>query len=345
MEITTLKRDGFEEIAACCDRASGLTALIAIHSTRLGPALGGIRMHPYAGEDAALEDVCRLAEAMTFKAAAAHLKLGGGKAVILGHPARDKTPGKLRAMGRFINTLGGRYLAAKDAGIVTEDLIEVARETRHVTGLPESMGGSGDPSPWTAKGILGGLEACLAVEFGDRSPAGRTVAVQGLGHVGYELARLLHERKAHLIVADPRGEVTAKAAAEFRARVTGVEEIYAAEADIFAPCALGGILNDETLGRLKCRIVAGGANNQLLDEKKHGGALFKKGILYAPDYIINAGGLINIYAREILKAPDPMPWIDKIGGHLERLFKNSRVRGLPPAEIALEETARLIEAG
>ncbi|MDP3921032.1 MAG: Glu/Leu/Phe/Val dehydrogenase dimerization domain-containing protein [Candidatus Omnitrophota bacterium] len=327
MKIEKIAKSGFEEILVCEDQASGLHAIIAVHNTRLGPALGGIRMHPYATTADALRDVTLLAQAMTYKSAASDLKLGGGKAVILGDPAADKSPERLYAMGRFINEFKGRYIAAKDLGITTEDLIAVAKETIYMTGLPETMGGSGDPSPWTAEGIFAGIRACFQFKLKQLNLAGVTVAIQGIGHVGLALARRLHSEGVKLIVSDTNPDLLKEVAEKLDAKAVPPDEIYDMPCEVFSPCAMGGIINDNTIKRLQCSIIAGGANNQLADMEKHDQLLRDQGILYAPDYIINAGGVINIYVKDILKEEDAMPWIRKISGHLLDVFERSAQSG------------------
>ncbi len=344
MELRILKQAGFEEVVLGFDPESGLRAIIAIHSTKLGPALGGIRMLPYADEEAALKDVLLLARAMSYKAAAAHLKLGGGKAVIIGDPVIRKTVPLLRAMGQFVNQLQGRYIAAKDAGITTDDLVEISKVTKYVTGLPKSMNGSGDPSPWTAIGILEGIRACVEEQMGRIRLQGLTAAIQGVGHVGFSLAELLHEKKVRLIISDTNVELLQRAQKNFNAEVVAPDEIYSVKADIFSPCALGGIINDETTPKLQCSIIAGGANNQLADETKHDEALLKRGILYAPDYIINAGGLINIYSRDILKEKDSLPRIQKIHDNLVGIFHVAREKKIGPAQAANQMTETFLDS-
>jgi leucine dehydrogenase len=282
----------YEQIVFCHDKATGLRAIIAIHDTTLGPALGGCRMYPYASEDEAIVDVLRLARGMTYKAAASGLNLGGGKSVIIGDP-QEKSEELLRSFGRYIETLGGRYIVAEDVGTSTEDMEYIRIETSHVVGVDVTHGGSGDPSPFTALGVLHGMRACAQEVFGSAALEGRTVAVQGLGHVGYRLCELLHEEGANLIVTDVREEVVESAVREFGAKPVEPDEILTLPCDILAPCALGAVVNDESLPELQCSIIAGSANNVLL-EARHGAALAERGILYAPDYVINAGGLINV---------------------------------------------------
>jgi leucine dehydrogenase len=285
--------DEFEEIVFFHDEPTRLRAIVAIHSTALGPALGGTRFFPYRSEEDALQDVLRLARGMTYKAAAAGLDLGGGKAVIVGDPRRIKSEELLRAYGRFIDTLQGRYITAEDVGTAGPDMDVIRRETRSVTGVSPAMGGSGDPSPVTAWGVFKGLIACAEEVWRSSSIAGKRIAVQGVGKVGYHLVKHLHDAGASIVVSDVDVDLVARAVMEFGVDTADPDKIHAEECDVFAPCALGGIIRDDTLPSLKCRVVAGSANNQL-DGPEHGEALRQAGILYAPDYVINAGGLINV---------------------------------------------------
>lgn len=293
-----MEKYDYEQLVMCQDRESGLKAIIAIHDTTLGPALGGTRMWPYVTEQEAITDALRLARGMTYKAAAAGLDLGGGKAVIIGDPRRDKTEVLLRSYGRFVDTLKGRYITAEDVGTCQQDMDIIHRETKHVTGIAPANGGSGDPSPFTALGVLHGMKAAAREAFGTESLAGVRIALQGVGHVGYHLCHLLKEEGADLVITDIHTSVAEEAAVEFGAETVGPDEIYGVQCDIFAPCALGAVINDTTLPRLKTRIIAGSANN-VLAEERHGEELHRMGILYVPDYIINAGGLINV-AEELL---------------------------------------------
>ncbi len=283
----------YEQLVFCHDKATGLRAIVAIHDTTLGPALGGCRMYPYATEEEAIVDVLRLARGMTYKAAASGLNLGGGKSVIIGDPERDKSEELFRSFGRYLETLGGRYIVAEDVGTSTEDMENIRIETSNVVGVDVTHGGSGDPSPFTALGVLQGMRACVEEVFGTPSLEGLTVAVQGLGHVGSNLCKLLDEDGANLIVTDINREAVERAVAAFGAKSVAPEEILAVPCDVFAPCALGAVVNDETLPGFRCAIIAGSANN-ILHEPRHGEALVERGILYAPDYVINAGGLINV---------------------------------------------------
>jgi leucine dehydrogenase len=284
-----------EEVVFFSDKESGLRAIVAIHDTTLGPALGGCRMYPYESSEQALNDVLRLSRGMTYKAAVAGLNLGGGKAVIIGDPKKHKNEILFRAFGRFVQGLGGRYITAEDVGTSVTDMEWVRMETKYVTGISRALGGSGDPSPVTALGTYRGMKACVEKVFGTQSLKGLRVAVQGLGHVGYYLVRHLHDEGAKLIVSDLDAERVKKVVNEFGAEFVDGDKIYSADADIFAPCALGAIVNDTTIPKFKFRIIAGAANNQLADEAKHGQMLIDKKIVYAPDYVINSGGLINVY--------------------------------------------------
>ena len=288
-----LAEHDYEELVFFHDDSAGLRGMVAIHDTTLGPALGGCRMYPYATEREAIVDVLRLARGMTYKAAAAGLDLGGGKSVIIGDPHTGKSDSLFRAFGRRLETLGGRYIATEDVGITTSDIACAALETDHVVGRNREQGGAGDPAPFTALGVVQGIRACLEEVYGSSSMEGRTIAVQGLGHVGYRLCGMLHNEGARLIVADVEGDVVLQTVREFGAVPVAPNEIVTAECDVFAPCALGAVVDDESLPRLRCSIIAGAANNVLL-EPRHGEALAERGILYAPDYIINAGGLINV---------------------------------------------------
>ena len=275
------------------DPVTGMKAIIAVHDSTLGPALGGTRMWNYASEDEALEDVLRLSKGMTYKAAVAGLKLGGGKAVIIGDARADKSEALLQAYGRFVDSLGGRYITAEDVGTSPADMEIIRGVTKHVVGISEGGNHDGDPSPATAWGIFHGLRAAVAHRLGKSDLKGVTVAIQGMGHVGFWLARYLHEAGAALMVTDIDAKALRKAKKEFGATVVEPDHIYTAKADVFAPCALGAILNDDTIPQLKAKVVAGSANNQLARER-HGTALRQRGILYAPDYVINAGGIIII---------------------------------------------------
>ncbi len=281
---------GHEQLVFCYDKSTGLRAIIAIHDTTLGPALGGLRMWQYEREEDAVTDVLRLSRGMTYKNSAMGLNLGGGKAVLWGDPRTDKSEELFRAFGKFVESLGGRYITAEDVGTTVEDLNYILMETDHAAGRAEL---SGDPSPVTAYGVFMGLKAAVKKVFGTEELKGRKVAVQGLGQVGMAQREYLHDAGARLTVADINPEAVERAKREFGATVVAPDEIYGVECDIFAPCALGAVLNDDTIPQLKCRIVAGSANNQL-KEPRHGDMLRERGILYAPDFVINGGGVINV---------------------------------------------------
>jgi leucine dehydrogenase len=282
-----------ENLVFCNNSEVGLRAIIGIHNTTLGPALGGTRMWPFASEEEAITDVLRLSRGMTYKAAAAGLNLGGGKAVIIADPKKDKSEELFRAFGRFVESLGGRYITAEDVGTSVEDMEYVYMETKHVTGITTALGGSGDPSPVTAFGVYHGMKAAVLEKLGKDSLKGLKIAVQGVGHVGYYLVEYIVKEGASVIVTDIDKEKVDKVVSEFSVKAVDTESIYDEEVEIFSPCALGAIINDDTIPRLKCQIIAGGANNQLKAEH-HGLELEKREILYAPDYVINAGGLINV---------------------------------------------------
>lgn len=279
-----------EQLLFCLEPAAGYKGIIAIHDTTLGPALGGTRVWAYRAEADAVVDALRLARGMTYKAAVAGLTLGGGKSVIIVPTGEVDREALFRAHGRFVESLGGRYITAEDVGTSPIDMDYIHMETSHVVGL---QGKSGDPSPVTAFGVYSGMKAAAKAAFGDDGLASRTVAVQGAGHVGYYLCKHLAEEGARIIITDIDKAKVQRIVQEFEAKAVAPEAIYAATADIFAPCALGAVVNDDTLTQFKCKVVAGGANN-VLAEERHGDALEKMGILYAPDYVINAGGLINV---------------------------------------------------
>jgi len=291
--FAALSEHGHEQISFFTEPSSGYRGIIAVHNTTLGPALGGTRFWHYASDADAITDALRLARGMTYKAAVAGLNLGGGKSVILGDNKTTKREALFRAHGRHVESLGGRYITAEDVGTSTADMEFIRAETEHVTGL---LGKSGDPSPVTAYGVYRGMKAAARHRWGSDSLAGKTVAVQGCGHVGYYLCKLLHEEKAQLVVTDIDPQRVKAVTQDFGARAVGAEEIYAQAADIYAPCALGAVINDDTIPRLKAAIVAGAANN-VLGEDRHGDELEKRGIVYAPDYVINGGGLINVNAE------------------------------------------------
>lgn len=283
-----------EQIVVCSEPSIGLKAIIAIHDTTLGPALGGTRMWNYNNEQEAVRDVLRLSRGMTYKAAISGLNLGGGKAVIIGDARTDKNEQLFRAFGRYVDSLGGRYITAEDVGIDVKDMEWVSMETKYVTGTPKSTGGSGDPSPVTAYGVYVGMKAAAKKAYGSDSLEGKRIAIQGAGHVSSHLAKFLADENADLYICDIYEDKVNEVAQMTGAEVVDPDNIYGLDVDIFSPCALGGVVNDETIPEFKCDIIAGAANNVLDEEEKHGNVLLDKNIIYAPDYVINAGGLINV---------------------------------------------------
>lgn len=322
-----------EQVIFCHDEPSGLKAIIAIHSTALGPALGGCRFWHYESEEDALNDALRLSRGMTYKNAAMGLDNGGAKCVVLLDETGQKSEAALKALGRFIQGLGGRYITAEDVGATPDDMLIIASETRYVGGLP---GRSGDPSPLTALGTLRSIEVTLEYLGKKDGLLGATVAISGLGHVGSTLAKLLHDRGAKLYLTDIRSEKMAELAKQFDAIAVQPDEIYSMPVDVFAPCALGGILNDTTIDQLKCQAIVGSANNQLLSDL-HGDLLFERNILYAPDFIVNGAGVINV-ANEF--HPDGyheervLAQIQKMGDTLKELYLKSEQTNTPPFRLA-----------
>lgn len=330
--------DNHEQVVFCCDAASGLKAIIAIHNTCRGPALGGCRMYPYASEEDAVFDVLRLARGMSYKSALAGLDLGGGKSVIIGDPRRDKSPALLQAMGRFIDSLGGRYIAAEDSGTHVADIKLMGTVTEHVAGIQDKPAAdgtrSGDPSPATAYGVFMGIKAAAKYQLGRDDLHGLRVAVQGLGNVGFRLARYLHEAGAQLWVTDIYPEAVQQAVQALGAQAVAPAEIIGLDVDVFAPCALGAVINDASLPRLQARIVAGAANNQLA-EARHGAELHRRGILYAPDYAINAGGIIDVAQERLgFDRAQLLRQIEGIYDTLLTIFERAGRTGLPPGTVA-----------
>jgi leucine dehydrogenase len=290
------KHGEHEEVIFCHNKEAGLKAIIAIHNTALGPALGGTRMWNYASEEDALIDVLRLSKGMTYKASAAGLNLGGGKAVIIGDPKKHKSEAMFRAFGAYVNSLQGKYITAEDVGTTVHDMEYIFMETPFVTGIPVVLGGSGDPSPYTAHGVLMGIRAAVKEKLSTDSLHGVRIAVQGLGNVGSHLVDYLQKEGAIVTVADIDPERVQRITSKYGLKAVDPEQIITSECDVLAPCALGAVINDKTINNLKCRIIAGGANNQLA-EYRHGDALMELGILYAPDYVINSGGLMNVFVE------------------------------------------------
>jgi leucine dehydrogenase len=334
--------DDHQQIAFFNDRQSGLRAIIAVHNTNLGPALGGCRMWPYSSEDEALNDVLRLSRGMTYKSAIANLKLGGGKAVIIGDPRTDKSDALLYAMGDFIEGLGGRYITAEDSGTSVIDILKMGERTSYVSGVDKASDHGGDPSPSTAYGVFISLREAVTYKMQRPDLKGLKVAIQGLGNVGYRLAEYLHEAGALLYVTDIVQATVDRAVLELDAIAVTGDEIFSLDVDVFAPCALGAAINDKTIDQLKANIVAGAANNQLATAD-HGHQLHQKGILYTPDYVVNAGGIIDVYyQRKMLEsgysaqnyATDLATKVEEIGTTLKEIFARSDAENVPTFMIA-----------
>jgi leucine dehydrogenase len=332
-----------EEVLFGADHESGLRAIIAIHSTSLGPALGGTRFYPYPDETAALRDVLRLSKGMTLKSAAAGLDFGGGKAVIIGNPATLRSERLIRSYGRIIDSLGGRYVTAEDVGTTVDDMVLISRETRWVSGLPQGQGGSGDPSPATARGVIASLRAVGERVWGSADVAGRHVAVQGVGKVGMDVVRRLTEAGATTVVTDINPDAVAHAAATYGSKVVATDEIYDVDCDVFSPCALGATLNEDTIPRLRCSAIAGSANNQLAtdtDIERIG----ERDILYAPDFVVNAGGVINIAAETggySVERANTM--VDRIYDNLTAVFDTAQEDGVNTDVAATQFAQRRID--
>lgn len=327
-----LSKMGHEQVLFCNDAQSGLKAIIAVHNTVLGPALGGTRMWAYQNEHDALRDVLRLSRGMTYKNAISGLALGGGKAVIIGDARTMKSEALFRRFGQFVQSLSGKYITAEDVGISPDDMVHVAKETSHVVGLP---GKSGDPSPVTAYGVYMGMKACAKIQFGSDSLAGKRIGVQGVGHVGQYLVKHLTDEGAHVFVTDIHEETLRHVSNTYGAAVVEPALIYGVDMDIYAPCALGATINDETLSQLKCSIIAGAANNQLADEKRHGKILMERGICYAPDFAINAGGVINCFSEV---SGNSLEWSHQKAGEIYQtiltILRRSSAENRPSYELA-----------
>ncbi len=340
--IAQMSNYDHEQLLFCNDNATGLKAIIAVHNTVLGPALGGTRMWSYSNEMEALNDVLRLSRGMTYKNAISGLNLGGGKAVIMGDAKTMKSEAFFRRFGKFVNSLAGKYITAEDVGISPSDMLWVSMETAHVVGLP---GKSGDPSPITAHGTYVGMKACANVQFGSDSLSGKKIAVQGVGHVGEYLVEYLSKENADIYISDIDQDSLKRVSEKYGATVVGPDEIYDIDMDIYAPCALGATVNDDTLSRLKCSIIAGAANNQLKIEKVHGQAVMDKGMIYAPDYAINAGGVISCYAEvKNLSSDWAMAKADDIYATIKNIVERSRTENVPTYAIANKMAEERVEA-
>jgi len=337
--------DNHEMVVAFQDKSTRLKGFIAVHSTALGPAFGGCRMWPYADEASAIRDVLRLSRGMSYKNAMAGLSYGGGKAVIMADPRGDKSESLFKKFGRVIDRLGGSYITAEDVGVTVADMRLVAEATEYVGGIPQDDGGyrGGDPSPLTALGVFDGIKATAAVAFGSDDLSGKVVAVQGVGHVGYNLCKLLHQAGARLKVSDISQENLARAKMDFGAEVVAAETFFETVADIIAPCALGGVLNKNSIPLIQAKVIAGAANNQLATEAD-GDRLQDRGILYAPDYVINAGGIISVAAERDDRATreSVLVHIRQIGPRLSGIYSHSTKTGRPPHEVADSMARELI---
>ena len=330
--VAQMSKYNHEQLLFCNDNATGLKAIIAVHNTVLGPALGGTRMWAYNNEMEALTDVLRLSRGMTYKNSISGLNLGGGKAVIIGDARTMKSEALMRRFGKFVNSLAGKYITAEDVGIGTADMVYVNMETNHVVGLP---GKSGDPSPVTAHGVYVGMKACAKEQFGSDSLTGKKIAVQGVGHVGEYLVAALAKENAEIYVTDIHEPSLKRVAEKYGALIVGLNDIYDIDMDIYAPCALGATVNEDTLSRLKCSIIAGAANNQLQIEDVHGRLVMEKGIIYAPDFALNAGGVINCYSEvKGLSAEWAMTKAEEIYQTIGNIVKRSKLENIPTYQIA-----------
>lgn len=333
-----------EQIVFCHDKDTGLKAIIGIHNTVLGPALGGTRMWKYANEWEALNDVLRLSRGMTYKSAISGLNLGGGKAVIIGDAKTDKTPEMMTRFGQFIHSLSGKYITAEDVGTTTPDMDIIREVTPYVTGISEAKGGSGNPSPVTAYGVYMGMKAAAMHQFGTDKLDGKKVLVQGTGHVGETLINYLTQEGAVVYVTDINEAKMQDVAGKYGAHVYTGEDIYSADVDIYAPCALGATVNDETIERLKAKVIAGAANNQLANEEVHGKLLQEKGILYAPDFLINAGGIINVYAEIVgYDKAEAMKRTENIYNTTLEIFHFAEANGLTTQQAAMSVAQKRVD--
>jgi leucine dehydrogenase len=347
--IAQMSLNNHEQILFCNDNATGLKAIIAIHNTVLGPSLGGTRMWNYNNEMEALNDVLRLSRGMTYKSSVAGLNLGGGKAVIIGDAKKIKNEALLRRFGKFVNSLGGKYITAEDVAMTSRDMEIIKMETDYVSGLPENMGGSGDPSPVTAYGVYVSMKASAKEVWGSDSLSGKKVLVQGIGHVGEVLVSHLKKEGAIICINDINEDRLKEVSAKYNVEVVQADKMFNLDIDIYAPCALGATVNDDTLSKLKCRIICGAANNQLANEKAHGEAVGKQGILYAPDFVVNAGGIINVfYELEGYNRERALSHAEKIYDTTWNIIQMAKKEGIPTyvaanriAEQRIESIARI----
>ncbi len=337
--------DNHEQVVFCHDKDTGLKAIIGIHNTVLGPALGGTRMWNYTSEWEALNDVLRLSRGMTYKSAISGLDLGGGKAVIIGDSKKDKNPELIKAFARYVDSLSGRYITAEDVGSTTADMDLIHTITPHVTGISESLGGSGNPSPVTAYGVFMGLKAAAKFQFGTDNLAGKKVFVQGIGNVGETLVKHLTENGANVIITDLSEERVAEVANKYGATICTGNDLYSEEVDIYAPCALGATINDDTIEKIKAKVIAGAANNQLAVEAVHGKRLQERGIVYAPDFLINAGGIINVFG-EIAKygSDEAIRRTENIYNTTLDILNYAKEQNITPNQAAMRLAEQRIEA-
>ncbi|HRH11059.1 MAG TPA: Glu/Leu/Phe/Val dehydrogenase [Bacteroidia bacterium] len=343
--IAQMMLNNHEQIVYCNDNATGLKAIIAIHNTVLGPSLGGTRMWNYNNEMEALTDVLRLSRGMTYKSSVAGLNLGGGKAVIIGDAKKIKNEALLRRFGKFVDSLGGKYITAEDVAMSSRDMEIIHMETEYVSGLPENMGGSGDPSPVTAYGVYVSMKAAAKEVWGSDKLSGKKVLVQGIGHVGEVLVSHLTKDGAKVYINDISEERLKEVAAKYKAEVVSADKMFDLDIDVYAPCALGATVNDDTLAKLKCKIICGAANNQLLNEKVHGETVGKQGILYAPDFVVNAGGIINVYYElEGYNRERALAHAEKIYDTTFNLFQIAKKEGIPTYMAANRIAEQRIEA-
>lgn len=347
--IAQMMLNNHEQIVFCNDNATGLKAIIAIHNTVLGPSLGGTRMWNYNNEMEALTDVLRLSRGMTYKSSVAGLNLGGGKAVIIGDSKKIKSEALLRRFGKFVDSLGGKYITAEDVAMTSRDMELIHMETKYVSGLPENMGGSGDPSPVTAYGVYVSMKASAKETWGSDSLSGKKVLVQGIGHVGESLVGHLTKEGAKVYINDISEDRVKAAIEKYKAEFVAADKMFDLDIDIYAPCALGATVNDTTLSQLKCKVICGAANNQLADETKHGEMVKSKGILYAPDFVVNAGGIINVfYELEGYNRERAMSHAEKIYDTTWNIFQTAKQENIPTykaanilAEKRIESIARI----
>jgi len=344
--IAPMTEMNHEQVVFCQDKETGLKAIIAVHNTVLGPALGGTRMWNYENELEALNDVLRLSRGMTYKSAITGLNLGGGKAVIIGDSRKHKSEALFRRFGKFVDSLGGKYITAEDVGISTQDIEWVGMETDFVSGKPKHLGGMGDPSPVTAFGVYMGMKAAAKKQYGSDNLAGKRIVVQGVGHVGEYLVDLLVKEDAKVMIADIHEDRISALTHKYPSVVAlNLDEVYTADMDIYAPCALGATINDETLAQLKCSVIAGAANNQLAQEDVHGKAVMEKGIIYAPDFLINAGGIINCYAEVVGFGSDAaMKKAEAIYDTCLSVLDRSQSENIPTYQIANQMAEERIRA-